>query len=109
MSGVSRDPCAARARRQSSSAMSTRRPLSSRERYRAFVEDYRQRRLDDSTDAAATPGSVPSSDGAGVTEKKTSAKPKASPNRRRYIRDYLRWLRPHRFAIGAVFLLALVS
>src|SRR5205085_1270584 len=30
-------------------------------------------------------------------------------NRRKYVRDYLHWLRPHRYAVGAVFLLALIA
>ena len=86
--------------------MGTRRPLSSRERYRAFVEDYRKRRLDDSTDAL--PGTAaPSTDGS-ATNEQPAGKPKASPNRRRYVRDYLKWLKPHRIAVAAVFLLAVV-
>jgi len=83
--------------------MTNRRPLSSRERYRAFVEDYRQRRLDDSTDSG-TPkrDDKPSADEA-------APKKKPAAERRKYIRDYLRWLRPHRWAVALVFLLALVA
>src|SRR5436309_3370592 len=86
--------------------MTKRRPLSSRERYRAFVEDYRHKRLDDSTDAgganrAATPATV---EGGALP---APAKPRS--NRRKYVRDYLRWLKPHRYAVAAVFVLALVS
>src|SRR5207244_10231842 len=29
--------------------------------------------------------------------------------RRQYVRQYMRWLRPHRFAVGVFFLLALVA
>jgi ATP-binding cassette, subfamily B, bacterial len=75
---------------------------SSRQRYRRFVEDYKHQRLDDATEAE--------SDG---------ARPLASPapadkkglfrgKRREYLRDYLRWLRPHRAGVTIVFLLALV-
>jgi ATP-binding cassette subfamily B protein/subfamily B ATP-binding cassette protein MsbA len=81
--------------------MSKGRPLSSRERYRSFVEDYRQRRLDESTESN---GVV---DGAKKVEAPTA--PKKGANRRKYVRDYLNWLRPHRSAVAAVLLLALVS
>jgi len=83
--------------------MTNRRPLSSRERYRAFVEDYRQRRLDDSTDS----GTPKRDDKPPADEAAPKKKPAAE--RRKYIRDYLRWLRPHRWAVALVFLLALVA
>src|SRR5689334_17417579 len=83
--------------------MTNRRPLSSRERYRAFVEDYRQRRLDDSTDS----GTPKRDDNPSADEAAPKKKPAA--DRRKYIRDYLRWLRPHRWAVALVFLLALVA
>jgi len=86
--------------------MSQRRPLSSRARYRVFVDDYRQRRLDDEAQSANTqPAGAPapaSADG-------KPAKRARSRNRRKYVRDYLHWLRPHRYAVGAVFLLALLA
>src|SRR5690348_5403639 len=87
--------------------MGIRRPLSSRDRYRVFVEDYRRRRLDDATDArtgATAPAAAASADGVEVKKKG-----KGSANRRRYVRDYLNWLKPHRYAVGAVFVLALVA
>jgi ATP-binding cassette subfamily B protein/subfamily B ATP-binding cassette protein MsbA len=66
----------------------------SRERYRRFVEDYRQRRLGDGDDAdkATAPTSVL----------------RVTGQRREYLRDYLRWLRPHRSQLGVVFILALM-
>ena len=74
------------------------RSRSSRHRYLSFVKDYRLRRLDEATEA------------------KESAQPAASespatsrPKHRKYIREYLRWLWPHHFAVGALFVLALVS
>ena len=83
-----------------------RRPLSSRDRYRGFVEDYRHGRLDDDRQAdgakRADPTAAPTDDG------QPSAATKRS-NRRKYVRDYLHWLRPHRYAVGAVFLLALIA
>jgi ATP-binding cassette subfamily B protein/subfamily B ATP-binding cassette protein MsbA len=59
-------------------------PRSSRARYREFAEDYRRRRLEDP--------------GAPSEPQRTSSSP-----RREYLREYLRWLWPHRFAVGAVF------
>jgi ATP-binding cassette subfamily B protein/subfamily B ATP-binding cassette protein MsbA len=67
-------------------------PRSSRERYRKFLQDYKARRLDDSTEAE---GEAPS--------------PGRRSKRREYLRDYLGWLRPHRYAIAAVFGIALVG
>ena len=77
-------------------ARSVSRPHSSRQRYRNFVEDYKQRRLDESTDAEKDPS---------TTEPPTLR----SANRRRYVREYLRWLRPHRYAVAVVFVLALIG
>ena len=68
----------------------------SHERYRTFVDDYRHRRLEDpdlKKDAAA------------------EGKPAGglvAGRRREYLRDYLRWLWPHRFQLASVFLLALL-
>ncbi|MGH7530445.1 MAG: ABC transporter ATP-binding protein [Gemmatimonadales bacterium] len=59
---------------------------SSRTQYREFVQRYKQRRLDESPDGRPPP---------------------ASGRRRQYLREYIRWLRPHRGALGAVLLLAL--
>src|SRR5262245_46938546 len=72
---------------------------SSRRRYLRFVEDYRHRRLDDVGEAAPG-GEGAAADGA--------EPPRPRGKRREYMRAYLRWLRPHRYAIGAVFLLALL-
>ena len=68
----------------------------SRQRYRRFVQDYKLRQLDD------------------PEETKDEKKPQgATPllgtgKRREYLRDYLRWLWPHRFKLATVFVLALV-
>jgi ATP-binding cassette subfamily B protein len=81
------------------------RPRSSRQRYRNFVRDYRQLRLDDAADPVKN--EKPAADA-------TTADPSAQPSslrrskRRAYLREYLHWLWPHRYAVGAVFLLALV-
>ena len=81
--------------------MSTGRPNSSRERYREFVRDYQLRRLDD----GVALGEVKKP----VTGEKPEASPAAKAKRRRYVRDYLRWLRPHRGAVIGVFVLALLA
>jgi ATP-binding cassette subfamily B protein/subfamily B ATP-binding cassette protein MsbA len=82
---------------------------SSRQRYRQFVRDYRQHRLDDGTgdperarDTAdvATPGQ------GGVQSGLRGA---FAGRRREYLREYLRWLWPHRYRVATVFLLALLA
>jgi ATP-binding cassette, subfamily B, bacterial len=69
---------------------------SSRQKYREFVQDYKQRRLDDSADGAEEAGAA------------DAERPPAG-KRREYLRDYLRWLWPHRYATAAVFLFALLA
>jgi ATP-binding cassette, subfamily B, bacterial len=68
------------------------RPRPSRERYRGFVQDYKHRRLQDLQE--------PKSD--------APSAPMLAGKRREYLRDYLRWLWPHRYQLGGVFLLALL-
>ena len=72
---------------------------SSRQRYRSFVRDYKLRKLEDPDQPdgpaqAGAEGPPPKAGGPG--------------SRREYLREYLRWLWPHRYAVGGVFLLALV-
>ncbi len=76
--------------------MSSVPPRSSRQRFKTFVQDYKLRRLDDGD-----------GDGRGPSESAADAPPRPGV-RRRYVREYLRWLWPHRYAFAAVFLLALV-
>jgi len=66
-------------------------PRSSRQRYLSFVQDYKQRRLDDAAD------------GAGPQQSQKRAR------RREYLREYLRWLRPYAAAVGGLLLLALAG
>ncbi|HEX6308751.1 MAG TPA: ABC transporter ATP-binding protein [Longimicrobiales bacterium] len=81
---------------------------SSRRRYRRFVEDYRNRRLDEPDSAAQ--GTKPPEDAADGTVPAVSAtRLLGSTARRQYVREYMRWLRPHRYAVGFVFLLALIG
>jgi ATP-binding cassette subfamily B protein/subfamily B ATP-binding cassette protein MsbA len=81
---------------------------SSRQRYQEFVRDYRQQRLDDV--AHADKGAL--SDGAAKREPTEAPAPRKDlarrARRRRYVGEYLRWLRPHRFAFAGVFALALM-
>ena len=66
----------------------------SRQRYKGFVEDYKRGRLgegDESAKDAAPPSGL-----------------RLVGQRREYLRDYLRWLRPHRSQLAVVFALALL-
>jgi ATP-binding cassette subfamily B protein/subfamily B ATP-binding cassette protein MsbA len=63
-------------------------PRSSRRRFLAFVQDYKRQRLD------REEGEAPSG---------------KSGKRREYLRQYLHWLWPHRWAVAALFLLALLG
>lgn len=80
------------------------RPRSSRQHYRRFVEDYKQRRLDaEGAAGEKRPDDSEVSEGAAVSESS-----RQSGKRREYLREYLRWLWPHRYAVGGVFLFALL-
>lgn len=75
------------------------RPRNSRHRYREFVEDYKQRRLDakvEAMDAALRNAGAPA-------EKRGL---RLTPRRKQLLRSYLGWLRPHRYRLGFVFALA---
>jgi ATP-binding cassette subfamily B protein/subfamily B ATP-binding cassette protein MsbA len=71
-------------------------PRPSRHRYHDFRRDYRQQRLDDASRERQPAGTAESPD-------------QRRGKRRQYVREYLRWLRPHRFAVATVFVLALVT
>jgi len=91
--------------------MSTRPPRSSRQRYRRFVEDYLHHRLDDRVDAdqnVKIPDAVAAPDDDAGEKPTLWRRLRPRGKRREYLRDYLRWLRPLRVALGVVFLLALV-
>ena len=63
-------------------------PRSSRQRYRDFLKDYKQRRLDDAGEGGEAP---------------------RSGRRREYLHEYARWLWPYRYAVGVVFAVALLA
>ncbi|MGH7464813.1 MAG: ABC transporter transmembrane domain-containing protein, partial [Longimicrobiales bacterium] len=87
--------------------MSRNHPRSSRQQYRRFVDDYRNRRLDDTGEEGHDRKQVEASADGDSTN--PPAKRLLSGNRRQYVREYLHWLRPHRLAVGFVFLLALIG
>ena len=76
-----------------------KRPRSSRQRYRSFVEDYKNRRLDEKAESVDSKPVEPEAEVSG---------PERKGKRRQYMREYLRWLRPHRSILGIVFLFALI-
>ena len=84
-------------------------PRSSRDRYRLFVRDYKRGRLDDDEEAGEEQQQRDGS--AKVAEVATGSKSKGErkAKRREYVREYLRWLKPHRYAVGALFVLALLA
>jgi ATP-binding cassette, subfamily B, bacterial len=81
----------------------------SRQRYQRFVQDYKEGILDDQVDVAR--GLKPSDAPAQNVEANRGATPAAwlAGPRRQYLREYLRWLWPHRYGIAVVFSLALVA
>src|SRR5882762_6467118 len=84
-------------------------PRSSRDRYRRFVQDYKQRRLDDSEESNENQKQREDSAKDGEKKPTPESKGERKAKRRQYVREYLRWLRPHRYAVGALFVLALLT
>ena len=80
---------------------------SSRQRYLGFVQDYKHRRLDDATDESNERKQIGEPAGDGVPARAPEEPDRAK--RRDRLREYLRWLRPHRYAVGAVLLLAMIA
>jgi ATP-binding cassette, subfamily B, bacterial len=87
--------------------MSKAPPRSSRRRYYQFVEDYKHRRLDElleqGRNRASEEKSKEGSTGAPAPEEPRNLR------RRKYLREYAHWLWPHRYAVGLVFLFALIA
>ena len=83
------------------------RPRSSRQRYRAFVQDYKHRRLDDSTEGGDN--HKPSVEAKNPAEDQAPSQPKPRGKRREYLREYLRWLWPHRYAVVLLLFIALLG
>src|SRR5262249_23745141 len=83
-----------------------RHPRSSRERYRVFVQDYKERRLDDPAESGKEDKPTASQE---VSAKDGSKGKLWRGKRREHAREYLGWLRPYRYTIAAVFLCALLA
>jgi ATP-binding cassette subfamily B protein/subfamily B ATP-binding cassette protein MsbA len=79
------------------------RPRSSRQRYRRFVHDFRLRRLDEVGESKSQ--SAPGADSVGDGEVPSPPR-RSRTQRRQYLREYFRYLWPHRFAVVGVFLFA---
>jgi ATP-binding cassette, subfamily B, bacterial len=79
-----------------STALGAGHPRSSRKRYRGFVQDYKHGRLDDAEEEKHKKSGLP-------------AAKSPSGKRREYLREYLRWLWPYRYAVAAVFFFALLA
>lgn len=70
------------------------RPRSSRQHYDVFRRDYRAGTLDDKIAGADKPAGKPQ---------------RAQKQRRDYLKDYLRWLWPERWAVAAIFALSIAA
>ncbi len=81
-------------------------PRSSRDRYKGFVQSYQLGKLDAEAeqDAARKPAG-PAKDGAQSSGKGGLIKGK----RREHLREYVRWLKPHRTGIGVMFVFAVIA
>jgi len=73
---------------------------SSRQRYRGFVQNYKARRLDEAIESG-------SSDAPGAAASESAAR-EGRAKRRKYFGEYIKWLKPHRYAVATVFLFAAV-
>ena len=71
-------------------------PHSSRQRYKLFLQDYKQRGLDDPSEMGEAPPEA-------------GARRLRRGKRREYLREYMRWLWPHRYAVGGLFAFALLA
>jgi ATP-binding cassette subfamily B protein len=85
--------------------MSKDHPRSSRQRYRRFVRDYQSRKLDEALEQK--PDVQQPEVAASPTGNGSKQRPRAK-QRRQYLREYARWLLPHRGTVGVVFVLALL-
>src|SRR5688572_13008313 len=89
--------------------MSKEHPRSSRQRYRRFVQDYKHSRLDEVAEASENQKRLPDAANAGEQKPAPESKGLLRGNRRQYVREYLQWLKPHRYSVGAIFLFALLA
>src|SRR4051812_26532089 len=81
------------------------RPRSSKQRYSLFVDDYKAKQIDAKLEAEQAPKTAEPAETAAEPEPKEKRKAR----RRKHLREYGRWLYPHRYAVGGFFVLALIS
>jgi ATP-binding cassette subfamily B protein len=81
---------------------------SSRQRYLGFVQDYKDRRLDEVREAELEKKQDEAAEATGSVKANGRSRGDRGARGER-LREYLRWLRPHRYAVGAVLLLAMVA
>ena len=82
---------------------------SSRRRYRVFVRNYKHGRLDDSANDGEEQKRSDETTNANGHQAPAASQRKRSGKRREYLREYLHWLWPHRYAVGALFVIALLG
>src|SRR5438045_2026437 len=80
---------------------------SSRKRYHGFVREYKERRLDDT--AGLNDDQKQFDEPAKTEANSPDSKRQRRRKRREYLREYGRWLWPHRYAVGLVFVFALLA
>jgi ATP-binding cassette subfamily B protein/subfamily B ATP-binding cassette protein MsbA len=82
---------------------------SSRQRYRQFVQDYKARRLDDADGGGKEDKTLDDSSKPGERNSQSEAHDRRRAKRREHLREYARWLWPHRWAVGTVLFLAILA
>jgi ATP-binding cassette subfamily B protein/subfamily B ATP-binding cassette protein MsbA len=82
---------------------------SSRQRYKHFIRDYRDRRLDARTDEASGKRLIAEGVKAETGQPEEKKPAMLGGKRREYLREYLRWLWPHRYGVAILFVLALIG
>lgn len=90
-------------------AVAERVPRSSRRRYFKFVQDYKQKRLDEVSESKVQEGKSDEKDAPQKRATGLESLGLRGGKRREYLREYLKWLWPHRFAVAAVAVLALLT
>src|SRR5207247_2100292 len=78
-------------------------------RYRAFVRDYKRRRLDDSDEATEEQKRADDSANSREIPAKGESDRKDRGKRREYLRQYAKWLWPHRYSVAALLIFALLA
>jgi ATP-binding cassette, subfamily B, bacterial len=84
-------------------------PRSSRERYRTFVKEYKERRLDDIKENLEDERKSTDPENAKPNSSALESLGLAAGKRREYLREYVRWLWPHRYSVSTLFVFALLA